>query len=223
MRTPCRWNDCCTLVCKTEPSARELSAMKSIQYILNFAFVCTLLAAPAGLSARDRPVSIPAGTPIDVRMIDSISSDQNTAGQMFRGSLVHSIQAGNRVILPRGATAYVKLLDVKSAGRLKGRSELMLQLDHVVVENQTYVVRSRIINFRGKSQGKKTGKSAGIGGLVGGGVGALLGGGTGAAVGAGLGAGAGVATRAAHEGEQIRLDSESLVQFRLAAPVHIRS
>jgi hypothetical protein len=80
---------------------------------------------------------------------------------------------------------------------------------------------SNVVEFRGRSEGKKTAKSAGIGGLVGGGLGALFGGGKGAAIGAGLGAGTGVAAEAVHKGEQVWVPSESLVQFRLMAPMHI--
>jgi hypothetical protein len=85
-----------------------------------------------------------------------------------------------------------------------------------------HAVRSGVVEFRGPSQTKKTAKSAGIGAAIGGGVGALLGGGTGAAIGGGLGAGAGVATRAAKGGKPVYLGSESLVNFRLATPIHIR-
>jgi hypothetical protein len=48
-----------------------------------------------------------------------------------------------------------------------------------------------------------------------------LGGGKGAAIGAGVGAGAGVATNAVKKGEQVYIGSESLVRFRLAAPLRI--
>jgi hypothetical protein len=195
--------------------------MKSIPQTFIVLTICALLTGPATLSARDTRVTIPAGTVVGVRMIDSISSDQNRAGQVFRGSLDHAIRIGNRTVVPRGATAYVKLVDVSSAGRIKGRSELRVELERIRVGNTTYLARSHVVDFRGKSQGKKTAKSAGIGAAVGGGLGALFGGGTGAAVGAGLGAGAGVATRASENGQQIQIAPESLVQFRLAAPLRV--
>ena len=91
----------------------------------------------------------------------------------------------------------------------------------IVTGNRSYPVASNAVLFRGKSETKKSAKNAGIGALAGGGLGALFGGGKGAAIGAGLGAGTGVAVNAAHEGEQIRIGSESLVQFRLAAPLRI--
>jgi len=155
-------------------------------------------------------------------MIDSISSDRNHAGEIFRGSIADSIRIGNRTIVPRGANAYVRLVDASSAGRVKGRSKLQLQLERIVVGNHSYAVASNVVEFRGKSETKKTAKSAGIGALAGGGLGALLGGGKGAAIGAGVGAGAGVATNAYKKGEQVRIGSESLVRFRLAAPLRIQ-
>jgi hypothetical protein len=50
----------------------------------------------------------------------------------------------------------------------------------------------------------------------------LFGGGKGLGIGAGVGAGAGLAHRAMKEPEEIRIDSESLLQFRLAAPLHVQ-
>jgi hypothetical protein len=194
--------------------------VRYIQSFLTFVAICLLLTTPATLVARDQ-VSIPAGTAINVRMIDSISSDRNHAGQTFRGSIQDPILIGNRTIVPRGATAYVQLVEARSAGRVQGRSRLQLQLVRIVAGNHSYPVASNVVEFRGKSESKKSAKSAGIGALAGGGLGALLGGGKGAAIGAGVGAGAGVATNAAHKGEQVYIGSETLVQFRLAAPLRI--
>jgi hypothetical protein len=195
--------------------------VRYIQSILSFVAICALLTTPPTLVARDQ-VSIPAGTVINIRMIDSISSDRNNAGEIFRGSIADSIRVGNRTIVPRGANAYVRLVDASSAGRVKGRSKLQLQLERIVVGNHSYAVASNVVEFRGKSETKKSAKSAGIGALAGGGLGALLGGGKGAAIGAGVGAGAGVATNAYKKGEQVRIGSESLVRFRLAAPLRIQ-
>jgi hypothetical protein len=195
--------------------------VRYIQSILSFAAICALLTTPATLVARDQ-LSIPAGTVINVRMIDSISSDRNYAGETFRGSIADPIRIGNRTIVPRGANAYVRLVDSSSAGRVKGRSKLQLQLERIMVGNHSYAVASNVVEFRGKSETKKSAKSAGIGALAGGGLGALLGGGKGAAIGAGVGAGAGVASNAYKKGEQVRIGSESLVRFRLAAPLRIQ-
>jgi len=200
----------------------EEDFVKYIQSVLSFAAICALLITPASLVARDQVNTVPQGSVVSVRMIDSISSDQNHAGETFRASIADAIRIGNHVVVPRGANAYVKLVGARSAGRVKGRSELELQLERMVVGNHSYLVASNVVAFRGKSESKKTGKNAGIGALAGGGLGALFGGGKGAAIGAGVGAGAGVATNAAKKGEQVRIGSESVVRFRLSAPLRIR-
>src|SRR5262245_4433678 len=200
----------------------EEGVVKYIQSVLSFVATCAFLTIPVTLAARDQGISIPQGTVISVRTIDSISSDQNYVGQTFRGSIADAIRIGNQTVVPRGATAYMKLVDVRSAGRVKGRSELELQLERIVVDNHSYPVTSNIVAFRGKSETKKTAKSAGIGALAGGGLGALFGGGKGAAIGAGVGAGAGLATGAAKKGSPVIVGSESLVRFRLSAPLQIR-
>ena len=184
--------------------------------------VLLLVTPNTARSARIADITIPAGTVIPVRMIDSIDSDENHQGQMFRGSLDVPIHAGNQVVLPRGAQVFVRLVEVQSAGKLKGRSELRLQLDRIVTHNATYTVHSDTVWLRGSSQGKKTGKSAGIGAIVGGGLGAIFGGGKGAAIGAGVGAGSGVGVQAVRGGKPIRVDSESLLTFRLGAPLRVQ-
>jgi hypothetical protein len=166
-------------------------------------------------------IVVPAGAVIGVRMIDGISSDANYVGQTFRGSLDAPVVIHGRTVFPRGANALVRLVRVESAGKVKGRSQLDLELVSIESRGRNYPVRSGVINFRGSSQGKKTGKSAGIGAAVGGGLGALFGGGKGAAIGAGLGAGTGVATRAVEGGKPVFVSPERLVNFRLTNPVHV--
>jgi len=189
--------------------------MQQVHAILRITLCLALMGTPVFSNAANRnnqATTLPAGTPIHVRMIDAISSDQNNAGQTFRGSLDAPVVIHGRTIFPRGATAHIRLVRSESAGKIQGRSKLDLQL----VSIGGKAVRSSVVEFRGSSQGKKTAKSAGIGAAIGGGAGALLGGGTGAAVGAGLGAGAGVATRAAKGGKPAYVPSESLVTFRVA-------
>jgi hypothetical protein len=175
-----------------------------------------------GASSASAQVVIPAGTVVNVRMIDSISSARDYPGQTFRGSLDNSIRAGNEVVLPRGATAVVKLVRAESAGRITGRSQLDVRLVSIETGHQHYAVASNVVGYRGKSETKKTAKNAGIGAAIGAGAGALLGGGKGALIGGGLGAGTGVAANAIHPGKQVSIPSESLLQFHLSSPLHLR-
>jgi hypothetical protein len=191
-----------------------------VQHQLSVIALCVLLITfPLNAASRDEQVlTIPAGTVIPVVMIDSISSDYNYAGQTFRGSLAAPIVAGHRTLVPQGASAHIRLVSADSAGKLKGRSDLGIQLVRV----GNYNVHSGVVWVSGPSQGKKTGKDAAIGGAVGGGLGLLFGGGKGAAIGAGLGAGAGVGHRYFKGPKPAVIGSESVVNFRLASPVHVR-
>jgi len=192
--------------------------MNYLQRMPLLVVVLALVTALTGYAASPVLQEIPSGTMIPIRMIDSISSDHNHAGQVFHGELAAPVRVNDHVVLPKGAHATVKLLGVRSAGRLEGRSQLTLQLEQV----GGHAVHTQAVAFRGSSQGKKTAKSAGIGAAIGAGAGALLGGGKGALIGGGLGAGAGVATRAYKGGKPVHLGSESVVNFRLASPAHIR-
>jgi hypothetical protein len=192
----------------------------NVQLKLGVVVVCVLLITlPLNAARRDDQGStVPAGTVIHVRMIDSLSSDQNQPGETFRASVSSPVVVGGRTVLPKGASAHVKLVNVESAGKIKGRSELMLQLYRV----GNYNVKSNVVAVRGSSQAKKTGKDAAIGAAAGGGLGLLFGGGKGAAIGAGVGAGAGVAHRATKGPKPAVIGSESLVNFRLATPIHVK-
>ena len=200
--------------------------MRRIHTPLSIVTLWALLGASAlqgAGNANNQAITVAEGTVIHVRMMDSISSERNNAGQMFRGSLDSPVIVHGRTVLPKGAEADIELVRAESAGKVKGRSELDLRLDSIRSGGRTYKVHSNVQGFRGSSQGKKTAKSAGIGALAGGGLGALFGGGKGAAIGAGVGAGAGVATRAVKGGQQVYIASESLVSFRLQAPLHVGS
>ena len=198
--------------------------MKYLQLKISIVAICAFLVGMPTYAGNlnNQSITIPSGTMIPVRMIDSISSDRNQAGQTFRGSLSGPVRVNNHVVLPKGATAYITLVEARSAGKIKGRNELALRLDRIATPSGTYNVQSNVVAFRGSSQGKKTAKSAGIGGAIGLGAGALLGGGKGALIGGGLGAGAGVATRAFKDKRPIVVGSESQVNFRLVAPMHVR-
>jgi len=196
---------------------KRVFAMLSIVALWTVMGIGTMTGAS---NAAYNPIAVPAGAVIPVRLIDGISSDQNLAGQMFRATLDAPVVRHGQTVFPRGTNAWVQLVRVRSGGKVKGRSELQLQLASIDSGGLRYPVRSNVVSFRGSSQGKKTAKSAGIGAAVGGGLGALFGDRRGAAVGAGLGAGTGVATRAIEGSKPAFVPPERVVTFRLTAPIH---
>jgi uncharacterized protein YcfJ len=73
----------------------------------------------------------------------------------------------------------------------------------------------------GSSRGKSTAEKVGGGAILGGIIGAIAGGGRGAAIGTAAGAGVGGGAQAASKSQQIKLPSETVLNFTLQAPVTI--
>src|SRR6266849_7616629 len=183
-------------------------------------------AAPAAAPAAPPPpqpvtVTVPANTIVTVRTIDSIDSKTNQAGQVFRASLDAPIVEDNKVIVPAGTDAYIKLVNAKSAGHITGRSELSLELASIVFQGKTYNVASSDVKQSGTSRGKQSAERVGGGAALGALIGAVAGGGKGAAIGAAVGGGAGTGVQVFTKGQQVKIPSETRLDFTLQQPFDI--
>jgi len=173
---------------------------------------------PAPVVRQPEHVAVPSGTVITVRMIDSIDSAQNRPGEQFAASLEAPVVVGDRVVIPRGSDARVRLVESKSAGHMTGSSELQLELVSVSANGSTYNVESGYYTLRGASRGKRTAETVGGGAGLGALIGAIAGQGKGAAIGAAIGAGAGTAAQAATKGQQVKVPSETKLDFTVKSP-----
>lgn len=198
------------------------SSYLTIVVAVGFAFAVNIFASAANPapSARTK-VTVPAGTRILVRMIDSVDSSKQQAGHRFTATLETSLQVDEMVVAPRGTTVYGRLATAQEAGRMSGGSELTLELTDVVMDGTAYPVVTSTYAIRAKGKGEKTARrivgGAGLGALIGG----IAGGGTGAAIGVAAGAVGGTAVAAAKPGKQVSVPSESLLEFRLAQPASL--
>jgi len=169
-----------------------------------------------------RPVTVPSGTTISVRLIDAIDSEKSQTGQTFRATLDSALvdEAGNTVI-PAGYEVTGRLVDVKSAGRFAGKSDVVLELSRLSVNGRSYDLHTSQFTKEGTARGKSTAMKVGGGAALGALIGGLAGGGKGAAIGAGVGAGAGTGVSAATKGQQIVLPSETVLNFQLQSPLSV--
>ena len=182
----------------------------------------TLPAMAANSAAQSKQrITVPAGTRILIRMIDSIDTNNQKTGDRFTASLETNLQAEDVVVAPRGSTVYGRLVQASSAGKMSGSSQLTLELTDIVINGTAYPLLTSTYEIKGKGEGKKTaGKvigGAGLGALIGG----IAGGGTGAAIGVLAGAAGGTALAASKKGEQLQITSESLLEFRLEQPASL--
>jgi hypothetical protein len=172
--------------------------------------------------AEPRTLTVPAGERLQVRMTDAIDSRKNSVGQTFNGALDAPLVHGNRVVVPAGAPVVVLLTNASSAGRIRGSSNLQVRVTSITVGGRQYDVSSDVYEEAGKGKGKQTAVRSGIGAAAGALIGGLAGGGKGAAIGAGAGGGAGLGYQFFTHGSQVKIPSESVVTFRLAAPLSVR-
>lgn len=206
---------------KPRPAAKPASSPAPAAPEAPPAPAATPVAPVAPAPPRPRTVQVPAGTVVTVRMIDGVDSATNHAGEIFHASLDAPIVVDNEVVVPTGADAYVKLVEAKSAGRMTGRSELSLELNRLEFQGKTYSVETAAYTQAGSSRGKRTAATVGGGAALGALIGAVAGGGKGAAIGAAVGAGAGTGVQAATKGQQIKISSETRLDFRLEQPLDI--
>lgn len=173
-------------------------------------------------SGLTQTVTVPQGTSILIRMIDSVDSSTNKPGDIFHASLEDDLKIGDVVVAPKNADVYGKLIQVKSAGRATGKSELALELTGIrTVNGSIQPIVSGEYEEAGKSRTKQTVKHSIIGAAIGAAIGGIAGGGGGAAKGAGIGGAVGAGATMITHGEQIRIPSETLLSFQLAQPFMI--
>jgi hypothetical protein len=166
-------------------------------------------------------VTIPAGQSILVRMIDSVDSSKNHVGDIFHASLETDLTVNGALVARKGTDVYGRLAEAKEAGHIAGSSELQLELTRMVVDGHDYPVVSSDYTLQGKGRGKNTAEKVGGGAALGAIIGAIAGGGKGAAIGAGVGAGAGGAVQVLTRGQQVKVPSETLLEFRLQQPATV--
>jgi hypothetical protein len=166
-------------------------------------------------------VEIPAGTSVRIQMIDGVDSAVNHTGDTFHASLAAPIAVDDQIIVPAGTDVYVKLVTAKSAGHYTGQSQLALELVRMEFQGKSYAVASNEYTQTGSSRGKRTAETVGGGAAIGAILGAVIGGGKGAAIGAATGAGAGGVAQGVTKAQQVKIPSETKLDFTLDQPLEL--
>jgi outer membrane lipoprotein SlyB len=178
--------------------------------------------SPAPAAPEPETVTIPAGTPLHIRLSDAISSETATAGAAFSGTLSAPLSSQGQVLIPAGSAVSGEVTDAEKGGRLHHPPMLALRLTSITPTGAGPIpIHTRTWAEQGKSQKKRNeigiGGGAGVGALVG----AIAGHGKGAAIGAAVGAAGGTAGAAFTGQKQIVLQSEEPLRFVLARSIQI--
>jgi hypothetical protein len=157
-----------------------------------------------------------AGARVSVAITEQLSASRNEVGDRFTGVLAESVTtASGATVFPRGTRVAGTVVAAKGRGRFKGSGALGIQLTSIAGTRVSASTYEKEAKGKGKRSAAMIGGGGGAGALIGG----LAGGGKGAVIGGLLGAGAGTAGAAYTGNKDVVIPSESVVTFRLTAPV----
>ncbi len=158
------------------------------------------------------------GTEISVQTHETIDGSTAADGQTYDADVTESVRdADGKVVIPAGAKAQIIIKSLSQGGKIRGQSDLVLDLAAVSIDGRQYALSTADLEQKGRAglgKNSRTAEFLGGGAAIGGVVGALLGGGKGAAIGAGAGAGGGALTQALTRGS-IRVEAETILVFKL--------
>jgi hypothetical protein len=162
-------------------------------------------------------VRVPAGTEIDVRLQEPLSSATAKVEQRFEAVVFTDVGIGGRVAIPAGSVVRGFVSSVRAAGRLERRGSLTLSFEELRVGTRTYRFRGSVTQAIDRKMTEDTAR-IGAGAVVGAIVGGLLGGGKGALMGVLVGGGG---TMAATDGADVELPAGTILRVRLDQPVDV--
>jgi hypothetical protein len=148
-------------------------------------------------------ITIPAGTPLTVKLENTLTSFSSRAGDPFQGRITTPVVVGGKTAIPAGATVQGRVTKVSDPRRLYGRPTIAIFPEAIILPNgERLVLNANLVDtsagkgtdvndegqFKGQGHDNKdlweigggTGAGMLIGGLAGGGKGMLIGGAIGA-------------------------------------------
>jgi len=166
-------------------------------------------------------VTVPAGTVLQVRTVEGLSSETNHETDTWHGTLNNDVMVDDQTVIPAGAEVQGRVMEAHAATHYSGGSTLVLGLERVSFNGKTYQIATDTWQRKGDTRGKNTAEKVGGGAAVGAILGGIFGGGKGAAIGATAGAGAGAGANTITKGQKVELRPETLVSFRLQNPISV--
>lgn len=123
---------------------------KAIALTLMTTFLMGMI--PQSLLAEE--LSLEEGTPVRLKLVDTVTSSRNKEGDKITLKVVDDILAldGKTVLVQAGADAWGTVVEVSKRGRIGSKGELSLTIDGVKAVNGQKVPLRASINRQGSSQ-----------------------------------------------------------------------
>ena len=178
------------------------------------------------------PVVVAAGTVIPVTLTSRINTKNAKDGDGVYGKTTFPITINNKIVIPEGSFVRGKVTEVRRPGRVKGKAELTLNFQTLVLPSGITVPIYTSLGGVGSSgerkgevtvqcdsrkgeDAKTVGTTAAQGALIG----VIADRGRGAAVGGGVGAAAGAAAVLLTRGKDLVLEPGTTIEIVLDRPV----
>jgi len=176
---------------------------------------------PEAPVAKAEAVIIREGTPLKIRTSTELSTKTIKTGDSFTATLAEPIVIEGKVVAPRGSRVEGRVVNSDPGGRVKGVATISVRLTRLRLGDRGVEINTGVIAQKAHTTKRKDATEIGIGAGVGAAIGALAGGGQGAAIGAASGGAAGTGLVLATHGEPAILPAESVLTFKLTAPVTV--
>lgn len=160
---------------------------------------------------------MPAGTPLDVRLHQTLGSDTARVNQAVEATTVADLQNDAGVLIPAGSVVQGVVASVHAATRTERTGRIAIDFNAITVNGTEYTIRATVTPLESDGVRAETGKiatGAGVGAIIGG----ILGGLKGAVAGILIGGGG---TIAATDGEDVRLPAGTVLRLRIDSPLEL--
>jgi len=177
---------------------------------------------PPVLAPPPAQVTLRSGILLSARTVEGLSSERNQIGDTFTATLEKRLSVDGWVIAERGARLEGKIVQSQRAGRVKGLSNLAIELTQLVTsDGQRVPIETETFEKRGESSTGQDAAKIGAVAAIGAAIGAIAGGGKGAGIGAAAGGAAGAGDVMLTRGKPAVLPAETHINFRLRNSVTI--
>jgi hypothetical protein len=181
---------------------------------------------PPEAAVTTKTHTVPVGTEVSVRNDETIDSGKAAEGQTYPAEVTKDVlDSEGNVVIPAGARAQIVIRSATKGGKIRGASDLVLDLATVSIEGRQYDLSTEDLSEKGRNGlgvNRRTGEFTGGGAAIGAIIGAIAGGGKGAGIGAGSGAAAGAVTQVLTKGT-IKVPVESVLTFKLDQPLRVEA
>ena len=156
-------------------------------------------------------VTVPTGTRLVIRTIDTIDSSRHSVGHRFRGQLEGALVVDGVTVAPRGAYVHGRITQANQSSNLAGTFTDIL-LDDQLIPISTGDLEVQAANEGGRRLVGRTARAAAVGGL--------MGGSSGARRGARVGVGASIIASGSQS--SINIPAGTIVEATLSAPLVVQ-